>query len=34
PIVIDASACAAPDPAMHKAALQVLAGLQIEIINK
>lgn len=33
PVVVDAAACAAPDPAMHKAALQVLAGLQVELIN-
>lgn len=33
PVVIDAAACASPDLSLHKAAMQVLAGLQIEIIN-
>ncbi len=34
PVVVDAMACAAPDPDLHLAALQVMEGLQIEIINK
>ena len=33
-IVVDAAACAAPDQEMHQAALKVLEGLQVEVINK
>ena len=34
PIIVDASCTAAPDPAMNEKALDVLEGLQIEVINR
>ena len=34
PIIVDASCTAAPDPEMHEKALDVLEGLQIEVINR
>ena len=34
PIIVDASCTMAPDPAMHEKALDVLEGLQIEVINR
>ena len=34
PIIVDASCTAAPDPAMHEKALDILEGLQIEVINR
>lgn len=34
PIIIDATCTAAPDPAMHEKALDVMEGLQIEVINR
>lgn len=34
PIIVDASCTAAPDPEMHEKALDVLAGLQIEVTNR
>ena len=34
PIIVDASCTAAPDPAMHEKALDILEGLQIEVTNR
>jgi len=34
PIIVDAACTAAPDPAMNEKALDVLEGLQIEVINR
>lgn len=34
PIIVDASCTASPDPAMHEKALDVLEGLQIQVINR
>ena len=34
PIIVDANCTMAPDPAMHEKALDVLEGLQIEVINR
>lgn len=34
PIIVDASCTAAPDPATHEKALDILEGLQIEVINR
>lgn len=34
PIIVDAECTAAPDPAMNEKALDILEGLQIEVINR
>ena len=34
PIIVDASCTAAPDPAMHEKALDIMEGLQIEVVNR
>ena len=34
PIVVDAACTAAPDLAMNEKALDILEGLQIEVINR
>lgn len=34
PIIVDASCTAAPDPAMNEKALDVMEGLQIEVVNR
>ncbi len=34
PIIVDASCTAAPDPAMNEKALDILEGLQIQVINR
>ena len=34
PIIVDASCTAAPDPAMHEKALDVMEGLQITVTNR
>ena len=34
PIIVDASCTAAPDPDMHEKALDIMEGLQIEVINR
>ena len=34
PIIVDASCTAAPDPAMNEKALDIMEGLQIEVINR
>ncbi len=34
PIIVDASACASPNPELHEKALDVLAGLHVNVINR
>ena len=34
PIIVDATCTAAPDPAMNEKALDILEGLQIEVVNR
>ena len=34
PIIVDASCTLAPDPAMHEKALDIMEGLQINVINR
>lgn len=34
PVIVDATCTAAADEGMHKAALQVLEGIQVQVINK
>ena len=34
PIIVDAACTAAPDPAMNEKALDIMEGLQIEVINR
>ena len=34
PIIVDASCTAAPDPAMNEKALDIMEGLQIEVVNR
>ena len=34
PIIVDASCTAAPDPAMNEKALDIMEGLQIQVINR
>jgi nicotinamidase-related amidase len=34
PIIVDAACTAAPDPAMNEKALDIMEGLQIEVVNR
>lgn len=34
PIIVDASCTAAPDPALNEKALDIMEGLQIEVVNR
>ena len=34
PIIIDATCTAAPDPEMHEKALDIMEGLQIQVVNR
>ena len=34
PIIVDATCTAAPDPEMNEKALDIMEGLQIEVINR